>query len=99
MATAISIEPEMLQTMPSDAARHVQWGFAERYDLQLLVQSARAVARGGAARTSGPKPKRSCWRPSMLRALRPPSWMRNMAAYFPDQRILRSRSSRLSWRG
>jgi alkylation response protein AidB-like acyl-CoA dehydrogenase len=50
MATAISIEPEMLQTMPSDAARHVQWGFADRYDLQLLVQSARAVARGPVAR-------------------------------------------------
>src|SRR6266496_3948279 len=50
MATAISIEPEMLRTLPSDAARQVQWGFAERYDLQLLVQSARAVARGPVAR-------------------------------------------------
>jgi alkylation response protein AidB-like acyl-CoA dehydrogenase len=40
----------MLRTLPSDAARQVQWGFAERFDLQMLVQSARAVARGPVAR-------------------------------------------------
>ena len=50
MATASSVEPEMMQTLPSDAARQVQWGFADRYDLQMLVQSARAVARGPVAR-------------------------------------------------
>jgi alkylation response protein AidB-like acyl-CoA dehydrogenase len=50
MATAIFIEPEMLRTLPSDAARQIQWGFGDRYDLQLLVQSARAVARGPVAR-------------------------------------------------
>jgi alkylation response protein AidB-like acyl-CoA dehydrogenase len=50
MATASSIHPEVLHTLPSDAARQVQWGFADRYDLQLLVQSARAVARGPVAR-------------------------------------------------
>ncbi len=41
---------DLLQTLPSDAARHIQWRFAERYDLQMLVQSARAVARGPVAR-------------------------------------------------
>jgi alkylation response protein AidB-like acyl-CoA dehydrogenase len=50
MATAISIEPEMLRTLPSDAARQLQWGFADRFDLQMLVQSARSVARGPVAR-------------------------------------------------
>ena len=50
MATATPVQPEMLRTLPSDAARQVQWGFADRYDLQLLVQSARAVARGPVAR-------------------------------------------------
>src|SRR5208337_4834678 len=50
MATANPIRSEMLQTLPSDAARQIQWGFAERFDLQLLVQSARAVARGPVAR-------------------------------------------------
>jgi alkylation response protein AidB-like acyl-CoA dehydrogenase len=49
MPTASSVLPEMLQTLPSDAARQVLWGFADRYDLQLLVQSARAVARGPVA--------------------------------------------------
>jgi alkylation response protein AidB-like acyl-CoA dehydrogenase len=50
MATASSVQPETLRTLPSDAARQVQWGFADRYDLQLLVQSTRAVARGPVAR-------------------------------------------------
>jgi alkylation response protein AidB-like acyl-CoA dehydrogenase len=50
MPTASSVLPEMLRTLPSDAARQVLWGFADRYDLQLLVQSARQVARGPVAR-------------------------------------------------
>ncbi len=50
MATASSVQPETLRTLPSDAARQVQWGFADRYDLQMLVQSTRAVARGPVAR-------------------------------------------------
>jgi alkylation response protein AidB-like acyl-CoA dehydrogenase len=50
MPAAISVEPEMLRTLPSDAARQIQWGFADRYELQLLVQSARSVARGPVAR-------------------------------------------------
>ena len=37
---------ETLRTLPSDAARQIQWGFGDRYDLQMLVQSVRAVARG-----------------------------------------------------
>jgi alkylation response protein AidB-like acyl-CoA dehydrogenase len=50
MATAILTERETLRTLPSDAARQVQWGFADRFELQMLVQSARAVARGPVAR-------------------------------------------------
>jgi alkylation response protein AidB-like acyl-CoA dehydrogenase len=50
MATASSVQPETLRTLPSDAARQVQWGFADRFDLQMLVQSTRAVARGPVAR-------------------------------------------------
>lgn len=50
MATASSLRREMLRTLPSDAARQIQWGFADRYDLQMLLQSARAVARGPVAR-------------------------------------------------
>ena len=50
MATACSIQPETLRTLPSDTARQVQWGFADRYELQMLLQSARSVARGPVAR-------------------------------------------------
>jgi len=50
MATVSSVTPETLRTLPSDAARQVQWGFADRFDLQMLVQSTRAVARGPVAR-------------------------------------------------
>ena len=50
MATATPVQPETLRTLPSDTARQVQWAFVDRYDLQLLVQSSRAVARGPVAR-------------------------------------------------
>lgn len=41
---------ETLRTLPSDNARCIMWRFADRYDLQMLVQSSRAVARGPIAR-------------------------------------------------
>ena len=50
MATASSIHAEVLHTLPSDAVRQIQWGFADRYDLHLLVQASRSVARGPVAR-------------------------------------------------
>jgi alkylation response protein AidB-like acyl-CoA dehydrogenase len=37
-------------TLPGDAVRQIQWRFAGRFDLQMLVQSARSVARGTVAR-------------------------------------------------
>ncbi len=36
--------------LPGDPVRQIQWRFAERFDLQMLVQSARSVARGTVAR-------------------------------------------------
>jgi alkylation response protein AidB-like acyl-CoA dehydrogenase len=39
-----------LQTLPGDDVRQVLWRFADRYDLAMLVQSARTVARGPVAR-------------------------------------------------
>lgn len=39
-----------LQTLPGDEVRQIQWRFTDRYDLQLLVQSSRSVARGPVAR-------------------------------------------------
>ena len=39
-----------LQTLPGDGVRQILWGFADRYDLAMLVQSTRGVARGPVAR-------------------------------------------------
>ena len=40
----------LLQTLPGDDVRQIMWRFAERFDYQMVVQSARAVARGPVAR-------------------------------------------------
>ncbi|HTI98411.1 MAG TPA: acyl-CoA dehydrogenase family protein [Dongiaceae bacterium] len=39
-----------LQTLPGDDVRQWMWRFADRYELHLLVQAARGVARGPVAR-------------------------------------------------
>ena len=39
-----------LQTLPGDDVRQLMWRFADRYELQMLVQAARNVARGPVAR-------------------------------------------------
>jgi alkylation response protein AidB-like acyl-CoA dehydrogenase len=50
--TLAAIEPttESLRALPGDDVRQILWRFADRYDLQMLVQSVRAVARGPVAR-------------------------------------------------
>ncbi|HUJ44015.1 MAG TPA: acyl-CoA dehydrogenase family protein [Opitutaceae bacterium] len=37
---------ETLKTLPGDDVRQIMWRFKDRYDLQMLVQSSRSVARG-----------------------------------------------------
>ncbi len=39
-----------LQTLPGDDIRQLMWRFADRYELQMLVQASRNVARGPVAR-------------------------------------------------
>jgi alkylation response protein AidB-like acyl-CoA dehydrogenase len=39
-----------MQTLPGDEVRQIMWRFSDRYDLAMLVQSARTVARGPVAR-------------------------------------------------
>ena len=41
---------DALRTLPGDDVRQIMWRFADRYDLQMVVQSVRAVARGPVAR-------------------------------------------------
>ena len=43
--TASSPRPT-LQTLPGDDVRQILWRFSDRYDIQMLVQSTRGVARG-----------------------------------------------------
>lgn len=39
-----------LRTLPGDDVRQIMWRFAERFDLQMSVQSARAIARSTVAK-------------------------------------------------
>jgi alkylation response protein AidB-like acyl-CoA dehydrogenase len=39
-----------LRTLPGDEVRRAMWGFADRFDLQMMVQAVRAAARGPVAR-------------------------------------------------
>jgi len=50
MTTLVESETKNMLTLPGDAVRQIQWRFADRFDLQMLVQSARGVARGLIAR-------------------------------------------------
>jgi alkylation response protein AidB-like acyl-CoA dehydrogenase len=50
MGTLAIPETKTMLTLPGDAVRQIQWRFADRFDLQMLVQSARGVARGTVAR-------------------------------------------------
>jgi len=50
MSTAPLLETHPMLTLPTDAIRQIQWRFADRFDLHMLVQSARGVARGTVAR-------------------------------------------------
>ncbi len=38
--------PATLQTLPGDDVRQIMWRYADRFDVQMLVQSSRGVARG-----------------------------------------------------
>jgi alkylation response protein AidB-like acyl-CoA dehydrogenase len=40
----------VLTTLPGDDVRQIMWRFADRYELHMLVQSVRGVARGPVAR-------------------------------------------------
>jgi alkylation response protein AidB-like acyl-CoA dehydrogenase len=44
------VKRSTLSTLPGDDVRQIMWRFADRFDLQMAVQSARSVARGPVAR-------------------------------------------------
>jgi len=50
MGTITEPETSTMSTLPGDAVRQIQRRYGDRFDLQMLVQSARTVARGTVAR-------------------------------------------------
>src|SRR5512132_3843289 len=50
MTVATESKKDYLRALPGDDVRQLLWRFADRFDLQMLVQSVRAVARGPVAR-------------------------------------------------
>jgi len=50
MGTVAIPETKSMLTLPGDPIRQILWRFTDRFDLQMLVQSARGVARGTVAR-------------------------------------------------
>jgi len=49
-STAQSQPAACIQTLPGDDIRQIMWRFADRYDLAMLIQSSRTIARGPVAR-------------------------------------------------
>ncbi|MCC7176105.1 MAG: acyl-CoA/acyl-ACP dehydrogenase [Bryobacterales bacterium] len=49
-SNAVNAAVETMRTLPGDDVRQVMWRFADRFDLQMIVQAARAAARGPVAR-------------------------------------------------
>jgi alkylation response protein AidB-like acyl-CoA dehydrogenase len=49
MGTSTLSPAATMLTLPTDGIRQILWRFADRFDLQMLVQSARGVARGTVA--------------------------------------------------
>ena len=49
MGSVAVSDSKIMLTLPGDAVRQIQWRFADRFDLQMLVQSTRGVARGTVA--------------------------------------------------
>jgi len=50
MRNNAEIQKQMLQTLPGDDVRQIMWRYPDRYDLAMLVQASRGVARGLVAR-------------------------------------------------
>ena len=50
MTTSANDKRELLRTLPNDDVRYIMWRLSDRYELQMLVQSVRAVARGPVAK-------------------------------------------------
>ncbi|HOW88054.1 MAG TPA: acyl-CoA dehydrogenase family protein [Candidatus Omnitrophota bacterium] len=72
MSTANIEKRALMSTLPGDDVRQIMWRFTDRYDLQMVIQSARSVARGVIARMVADKQRHTHdWTPekqAMLKA-------------------------------
>jgi len=50
MANSENKVMDFMSTLPGDDVRQIMWRYSDRYDLQMIVQSARSLARGPVAR-------------------------------------------------
>ena len=72
MSTVNAEKRALMSTLPGDDVRQIMWRFADRYDLQMVIQSTRSVARGVVARMVADKQRHTHeWTPekaAMLKA-------------------------------
>jgi len=72
MNTASAEKRALMSTLPGDDVRQIMWRFADRYDLQMVIQSTRSVARSVVARMVADKQRHTHdWTPekqAMLKA-------------------------------
>lgn len=70
MTTNVEKSP-LMSTLPGDDLRQIMWRFTDRYDLQMVVQSARSVARGVVARMVADKQRHTHeWTPEKQEMLK-----------------------------
>ncbi len=50
MSTVNTEKRALMSTLPGDDVRQIMWRFSDRYDLQMVIQSTRSVARSVVAR-------------------------------------------------
>ncbi len=50
MSDAAASQVPLLQALPGDEVRQIMWRLSDRFDLQMMIQATRAVARGPVAR-------------------------------------------------
>ncbi|MFH1208240.1 MAG: acyl-CoA dehydrogenase family protein [Candidatus Omnitrophota bacterium] len=71
MSTANAEKRALMSTLPGDDVRQIMWRFTDRYDLQMVVQSTRAVARGMVARMVADKQRHTHdWTPEKAAMLK-----------------------------
>ncbi|MFA5167065.1 MAG: acyl-CoA dehydrogenase family protein [Candidatus Omnitrophota bacterium] len=71
MSTANAEKRALMSTLPGDDVRQIMWRFTDRYDLQMVVQSTRSVARGVVARMVADKQRHTHdWTPEKAAMLK-----------------------------